>query len=66
MKMFVNYFQNAKTDMINRIIKDEALNAAAHNFIKAQTTFAHMLIDNTETMLKYTFDNMMKGEKNGK
>lgn len=63
MKMFVNYFQNAKSDMTNRIIKDEQLREAAQNYIKAQTNFAHMLLDNTETMMKYTFDMMTKGAK---
>ena len=61
MKMLVNYFQNTKSDMTNRIIKDEQLNQAAQNYIKAQTNFAHMLIDNTECMMKYTFD-MMKAK----
>jgi len=63
MKMLVNYFQNTKSDMTNRIIKDEQLNQAAQNYIKAQTNFAHMLIDNTECMMKYTFDMMkVKGD----
>lgn len=64
MKMLVNYFQNAKSDMTNRVIQDEALKSAAHNYIKAQTAFAHMLIDNTETVMKHMFDTMKKGEKN--
>ena len=63
MKMLVNYFQNAKSDFVRRTIQDETLAEAAHNYIKAQTSFAYMLIDNTETMTKYTFD-MMKGNKN--
>ena len=63
MKMFVNYFQNAKSDMTNRIIKDEQLREAAQNYIKAQTNFAHMLLDNTESMMNYTFDMMTKGVK---
>ena len=61
--MLVNYFQNAKSDFVRRTIQDETLAEAAHNYIKAQTAFAYMLIDNTETMTKYTFD-MMKGNKN--
>ena len=64
MKMFINYIQNGKSDFVRRTIQDETLAAAAHNYIKAQTAFAHMLVDNTETMVKYTFDNMMKGTKN--
>lgn len=63
MKMFVNYIQNAKSDFVRKTVQDETLSAAAHNYIKAQTAFAHMLIDNTETMTKYTFD-MMKGKSN--
>lgn len=63
MKMFINYFQNAKSDMANRIIQDEQLREAAQNYIKAQTNFAHMLFDNTESMMKYTFDTMTKGAK---
>lgn len=66
MKMFINYFQNAKTDMVNRVIKDETLKSAAHDYIKAQTNFAHMLIDNTECMMKYTFDKMAKESTNDK
>lgn len=64
MKMFINYIQNGKSDFVRRTIQDETLAAAAHNYIKAQTAFAHMLVDNAETMVKYTFDNMMKGTKN--
>jgi len=63
MKMFVSYLQNAKSQMTNRIIKDEQLNDAAQNYIKAQTDFANMLLDNTECMMKYTFDMMNKGAK---
>jgi len=63
MKMFVSYLQNAKSQMTNRIIKDEQLNDAAQNYIKAQTDFANMLLDNTECMMKYTFNMMNKGAK---
>jgi len=63
MKMFVSYLQNAKSQLTNRIIKDEQLNGAAQNYIKAQTDFANMLLDNTECMMKYTFDMMNKGAK---
>lgn len=63
MKFLVNYFQNAKSDMTNRIIQDEQLREAAQNYIKSQTNFAHMLLDNTESMMKYTFDMMTKGVK---
>ena len=50
--------------MTNRVIQDPELKAAAHKYIKAQTQFAHMLVDNTEAMLKHTFNIMSKGTKN--
>ena len=64
MKRFINYIQNAKSDMTNRVIQDPELRTAANKYIEAQTQFAHMLVDNTEAMLKYTFNNMQKGTKN--
>lgn len=63
MKMIVNYFQNAKSDFVRKTIQDETLAGAANDYIKAQTAFAHMLIDNTETVIKHTFDTMMKVKK---
>ena len=63
MKMLVNYFQNAKSDFVRKTIQDKTLSAAADDYIKAQTAFAHMLIDNTETVMKYTFDTMTKVKK---
>ena len=63
MKMLVNYFQNAKSDFVRKTIQDETLASAAHDYIKAQTTFAHMLIDNTETVMKHMFDTMTKVKK---
>ena len=63
MKMLVNYFQNAKSDFVRKTIQDETLAEAAQNYIKVQTAFAHMLLDNTETVMKHTFDTMMKVKK---
>lgn len=64
MKMLVNYFQNAKSDFVRKTIQDETLAAAAQDYIKAQTNFAHMLIDNTETVMKHAFDTMTKVKTN--
>jgi hypothetical protein len=64
MKMFINYVQSAKKSMTDRIIKDQELNKMAHKYIEAQTQFANMLVDNTECMMKYSFDKMAKGVKN--
>jgi hypothetical protein len=64
MKMLVSYFQNAKSDFVRRTIQDETLAAAAQDYIKAQTNFAHMLIDNTETVMKHAFDTMTKVKTN--
>lgn len=64
MKMFINYVQSAKKSMTDRIIKDQELNEMAHKYIEAQTQFANMLVDNTENMMKYSFDKMRKGDKN--
>lgn len=63
MKMLINYFQNAKSDFVRRTIQDKTLADAAQDYIKAQTNFAHMLIDNTETVMKHTFDTMTKVKK---
>ena len=63
MKMLVNYFQNAKSDFVRKTIQDETLAEAAQNYIKAQTAVAHMLLDNTEIVMKHTFDTMMKVKK---
>lgn len=60
----MNYFQNAKKNMANKIIKDPELNEMAHKYIDAQTQFANMLFDNTECMMKYSFDKMAKGTNN--
>ena len=64
MKMLVSYFQSAKKGMTDKVIKDPELNAMAHKYIEAQTQFANMLLDNTECMMKYSFDRMAKGSKN--
>lgn len=66
MKMAMNYFQSAKKSMTNKIIKDPELNEMAHKYIDAQTQFANMLLDNTERMMKYTFDKMAKESADGK
>jgi len=63
MKMFINYFQSAKKSMTNRVIQDSELNSMAHKYIDAQTQFATMLLDNSEGMMKYTFDKMTQGDK---
>jgi hypothetical protein len=64
MKLFVNYIQSAKKSMTDKIIKDPELNEMAHKYIEAQTQFANMLLDNTECMMKYSFDKMAKGSNN--
>ena len=64
MKLFVNYIQSAKKTMTDKIIKDPELNEMAHKYIEAQTQFANMLLDNTECMMKYSFDKMAKGSNN--
>ena len=64
MKTVMNYFQNAKKNMANKIIKDPELNEMAHKYIDAQTQFATMIFDNTECMMKYSFDKMAKGTNN--
>ena len=61
MKLFVNYVQSAKKTMTDKVIKDPELNEMAHKYIEAQTQFANMLLDNTECMMKYSFDKMAKG-----
>lgn len=66
MKMIMNYFQSAKKNMTDKIIKDPELNEMAHKYIDAQTQFANMLLDNTECMLKYSFDKMAKESNNDK
>ena len=63
MKMFINYLQSTKKSMTDRIIKDPELNEIAHKYIEAQTQFANMLVDNTECMMKYSFDRLAKGVK---
>lgn len=64
MKMVMNYFQSAKKGMTDKIIKDPELNDMAHKYIDAQTQFANMLLDNSECMMKFTFDKMAKGSTN--
>jgi hypothetical protein len=53
---FIDMLQNSKRTLTNKLIKDETLNKAAHNFIDAQTTFAKMLAKNTEDISKHFFD----------
>jgi hypothetical protein len=62
MKMMVSYFQQTKKTLTNTVIKDPALNEMAHKYIDAQTQFANMLLDNTENMMKFSFDKMAKGD----
>ena len=50
--------------MTDKIIKDPELNEMAHKYIEAQSQFANMLLDNTQCMMKYSFDMMSKGAKN--
>lgn len=64
MKMFINYIQSTKKTLTDRIIKDPELNDMAHKYIEAQTQFANMLLDNTECMMKYSFDKMAKETAN--
>ena len=64
MKMFLNYIQSTKKTMTDKIIKDPELNEMAHKYIEAQSQFANMLLDNTQCMMKYSFDMMAKGAKN--
>ena len=64
MKLFLNYVQSAKKTMTDKVIKDPELNDMAHKYIEAQTQFANMLLDNTECMMKYSFDKMAKGATN--
>lgn len=64
MKMFINYIQSAKKSMTDRVIQDPELNAMAHKYIEAQTQFANMLLDNSECMMKFSFDKMTKGATN--
>lgn len=64
MKMFINYVQSTKKSLTDKIIQDPELNEMAHKYIEAQTQFANMLVDNTECMLKYSFDKASKGAAN--
>jgi hypothetical protein len=66
MKMVMNYFQSAKKSLTDKIIKDPELNEMAHKYIDAQTQFANMLLENSECMMKYSFDKMAKGNTDGK
>jgi hypothetical protein len=51
--LIIDTVQNAKRTATNAVIKDEALNKAAHNFIDAQTAFAKMLTDNALTISQH-------------
>jgi hypothetical protein len=51
--LIIDTVQNAKRTATNAVIKDEALNKAAHNFIDAQTAFAKMLADNALVISKH-------------
>ena len=60
----MNYFQSMKKNMVDKVIKEPELNEMAHKYIDAQTQFANMLFDNSECMMKYSFDKMAKGSTN--
>ena len=64
MKSVMNYFQSMKKNMVDKVIKEPELNEMAHKYIDAQTQFANMLFDNSECMMKYSFDKMAKGSTN--
>lgn len=50
---YIDAFQLTKKTLTDRIITDTQLNKAANKFIEAQTTFAKMLVQNTENITKY-------------
>ena len=52
----IDAFQTTKKGLTDKIITDEMLNKAAHNFINAQSEFAKMLAKNYTDIAKYPMD----------
>lgn len=56
LESYVDVFQQTKKRITDKVITDPSLNKAAHSYIDAQTTFAKMLISNSQEIAKYSVD----------
>ncbi len=57
---YIDSFQSTKKIVADQIIKDPALNKAAHAYIDAQTQFAKMAVNNTIEVAKYSIESVSK------
>lgn len=58
---YIDQFQSTKKIVSDQIFKDQPeLQKVAINFIDTQTAFAKMLVDNTVTVNKIFWDNIVK------
>jgi hypothetical protein len=59
-EFYIDLFQDVKRQLTNKVIKDDVLNKAAHDYITAQTAFAKMLTNNAIEMTKHSVDSISK------
>lgn len=61
--MFIDMIQNAKKTFVDTWIKDQALAAPLHDFIKAQTEFTKLAFKATDTFANAAGEAMAKDKK---
>jgi len=55
---FLDTLCGVKKFMTDKIVTDQIMNKAAHNFIDAQRAFAKMMLDNHYIVSKHSMDTM--------
>lgn len=55
---FIDTLQSTKRGLFKQVVKDEQLQAVADRYLDAQTEFAKMIVKNTISMAKYSFEKM--------
>lgn len=58
--LFIDTIQHTKRILTDKLITDEVLNKAAHEFMSAQTTWARMVSKNTFAITKHFVDSQTK------
>jgi hypothetical protein len=57
-QFFIDTIQSTKRGVFKSIVQDPELQRVADRYIDAQTEFANMLVNNTITVARYSFEKM--------
>lgn len=57
---FIDAFQTTKKVVFNQVISDKTLQRAAGEYVDAQTQFAKMIVHNTISVAKYSWETVSK------